>query len=215
MVTAACPINRSLDLESPEAANPLRRAVCEICGLFYSKGWLSALGGAVSIRDGHLVYMAPVGGRTEGRCPADIYFLEVDGLLREIQETDSPFAENRALMVLPYVYRRAGAVINIHSSQAAAVARLFGPAFVPRPSETQGLPMEFVAKVQRIPVIEDRGDGEALSRSFGDVLGTFPQSQAVLVQNHGIYLWGRDWRQVMTLAEHCHRLFDVALRGRQ
>ena len=43
----------------------------------------------------------------------------------------------------------------------------------------------------------------------------YPQSHAVLVRRHGVYVWGRDWVAAKTQAECYDYVFEAAVRMRQ
>ena len=43
-------------------------------------------------------------------------------------------------------------------------------------------------------------------------IADYPESNAVLVRRHGVYVWGKDWVQAKTQAECYDYLFEAALR---
>ena len=49
---------------------------------------------------------------------------------------------------------------------------------------------------------------------MAEAVQAHPQTQAVLVRRHGVYVWGRDWVQAKTQAECYHYLFEAAVRMR-
>jgi ribulose-5-phosphate 4-epimerase/fuculose-1-phosphate aldolase len=42
-----------------------------------------------------------------------------------------------------------------------------------------------------------------------------PRTRAVLVRRHGVYVWGRDWREAKTQAEVYEYLFRAAVEMRR
>ena len=42
----------------------------------------------------------------------------------------------------------------------------------------------------------------------------YPRTFAVIVKNHGVYVWGKSWQQAKQHAEVYHYLFDLCLQMR-
>lgn len=51
--------------------------------------------------------------------------------------------------------------------------------------------------------------------SMADAMAAHPQANAVLVERHGVYVWGKDWVETKTQAECYDYLFEAAVRMRQ
>ena len=54
-----------------------------------------------------------------------------------------------------------------------------------------------------------------LADTLGEAVQNNPRSYAVLVRNHGVYVWGKDWQQAKTHAECYDYLFAAAARRKQ
>ena len=63
-----------------------------------------------------------------------------------------------------------------------------------------------------VPIIENTAHECDLADSMADAMRAYPQTSAVLVRRHGVYVWGKDWAQAKTHAECYHYLFEVAVR---
>ncbi|KAG7173149.1 Methylthioribulose-1-phosphate dehydratase-like [Homarus americanus] len=159
--------------------------ICELGQVFYNLGWVSGTGGGISIKDGDHIYVAPSGVQKERLKPEDMFVLNMDG-----EELDSPHPERNLkksqctpLFMLAYKIRGAGAVIHSHS-KAAVLATLAFPG------------SEF--KVTQLEMIK--------------ALEHYPDTNAVLVRRHGVYVWGDTWEKAKTMAESYDYLFDVAVQ---
>ncbi|CAI5971937.1 unnamed protein product [Closterium sp. NIES-65] len=64
---------------------------------------------------------------------------------------------------------------------------------------------------------KNEGGGRGLRRPGGPLkrIEAYPKATAVLVRNHGVYIWGDNWIQAKTQAECYHYLFDAAIRMHQ
>ncbi|PKI37644.1 hypothetical protein CRG98_041937 [Punica granatum] len=66
-----------------------------------------------------------------------------------------------------------------------------------------------------VPIIENTAYEYELTESLTKAIEAYPKATAVLVRNHGIYIWGDTWISAKTQAECYHYLFDAALKLRQ
>ncbi len=46
-----------------------------------------------------------------------------------------------------------------------------------------------------VPIIENTAHEHELADSLGEAIAAYPQSCAVLVRRHGMYVWGDTWEQ--------------------
>jgi len=42
-------------------------------------------------------------------------------------------------------------------------------------------------------------------------MADYPETNAVLVRRHGVYVWGKTWQAAKTMSECYHYLFEVAV----
>lgn len=66
-----------------------------------------------------------------------------------------------------------------------------------------------------VPIIENTAHEGELTESLSQAIAAYPKATAVLVRNHGIYIWGDSWISAKTQAECYHYLFDAAIKLHQ
>lgn len=197
------------------AMDPLqtRELVCELCRHFYGLGWASGTGGGISIRQGGRIYMAPSGVQKERLRPEDIFVLDEDGGVLEDPGNGTALSQCAPLFLRAYKLRGAGAVLHSHSLHAVLATRLFRDKFVIRDMEMQkGLQGYGAFDTLEVPIIENTAQERDLADALDRAIRDHPKTHAVLVRNHGVYVWGRDWRQAKTQAECYDYLFEAAAR---
>ena len=66
-----------------------------------------------------------------------------------------------------------------------------------------------------VPIVENTAHEEELAGAIEQAIRDYPRTHAVLVRRHGVYVWGRDWRQAKAHAEVYDYLFDAYVRMRE
>jgi methylthioribulose-1-phosphate dehydratase len=193
-----------------------RALVCELCKHFYDLGWASGTGGGMSIKEGGKIYMAPSGVQKERLRPEDIFVLNAEGVIEEEPGQGAKLSECAPLFMHAYKLRDAGAVLHSHSLHANLATRLFKDQFSIQGMEMQkGLQGYGAFDTLEVPIIENTARERDLADSLAQAIRDNPRTHAVLVRNHGVYVWGKDWKQAKTQAECYDYLFEAAARMKQ
>ncbi|ONI12717.1 hypothetical protein PRUPE_4G180000 [Prunus persica] len=123
-----------------------------------------------------------------------------------------------SLVFQAYEMRNAGAVIHSHGIESCLVTMIN-----PLAKEFRITHMEMIKGIQGhgyydelvVPIIENTAYEYELTESLAKAIEAYPKTTAVLVRNHGIYIWGDSWISAKTQAECYHYLFDAAIKLNQ
>jgi methylthioribulose-1-phosphate dehydratase len=193
-----------------------KELVCELCRNFYNHGWASGTGGGMSIKEGGKIYMAPSGVQKERLKPEDIFVLDDAGQTIEEPGRGLKLSQCSPLFMHAYKLRNAGAVLHSHSLNAMMVTTQYDKHFRIRNMEMQKGVEGFGAfDTLEVPIIENTAYECDLTDSLEEAIRNNPKSHAVLVRRHGVYVWGKDWKQAKTHAECYDYLFEAAVKMKQ
>ncbi|KAJ2557277.1 Methylthioribulose-1-phosphate dehydratase [Coemansia sp. RSA 1933] len=195
----------------------------ELCRQFYKLGWVTGTGGGISIRDGDKVYIAPSGVQKERIRPSELFVLVLQ--TREVLRSPEPPIKPSACTPLfynAYTMRGAGACIHTHSQNAVLATLLYDREFTISHQEMikgirrgqTGSNMRFFDTL-RVPIVENTAEEENLTRRMAAAMGLYPDTCAVLVRRHGVYVWGESWEKAKTMAECYDYLFELAVKMKQ
>lgn len=121
---------------------------------------------------------------------------------------------------MAYNKRNAGAVIHSHSKAAVLATLLFtGPEFkVSHIEMIKGIKHGEEDRQMRfdetlvVPIIDNTPFEADLAESMAKAIEQYPNTHAVLVRRHGVYVWGDTWEKAKTMAECYDYLFDLAVQ---
>lgn len=168
------------------------------------------------------IYLAPSGIQKERILPEDLFV--IDATTKKTVKEPSPVkklkkSECTPLFLLAYDMRDAGAVIHSHGVAANLVTLLYDKEFrithqemikgIKKGSTTENFRYDDVLTV---PIIENTPFESELSESLAAAIEKYPNTNAVLVRRHGVYVWGKSWQSAKTMCECYHYLFDLAVQ---
>ena len=210
---------------SGEAAT--RELLVELLGEFHRRGWVSGTGGGIcGPSDGGGLLLAPTGVHKE-RVRSDEFFTvdPSDGrVLRSPERADLRPSECNAIFCLTHRARGAWSVVHSHALSAVLAGDLAAASgsdhLAIRDLEMlKGIPGVTNTDVHIVPVIRNTPREPELVGQLEAVFADprFRAARAIVVRDHGAYLWGDDVLEAKRHAEVYHFLFEalVARRGRQ
>lgn len=209
-----------------------RVLLSDLCRHFYTLGWVSGTGGSITIKahddsipkPQQLILMSPSGVQKERMVPEDMYVLSSNGSILSAP-SPKPYphkppkcSDCGPLFLKAYDMRNAGAVIHSHGMESCLATMIN-----PLSKEFRISHMEMIKGIQGhgyydelvVPIIENTAHEGELTESLAQAIEAYPKTTAVLVRNHGIYVWGDSWISAKTQAECYHYLFEAAIKLHQ
>ena len=196
-----------------------RRLLVELLGVFYDKGWVSGTGGGIcGPADGGGLLLAPSGVHKE-RVSVDDFFTVDPADGRVLRAPDDPaLRPSECNQIFCLASRERGALSVVHSHGLGAV--LAGDVAADadhlaiRDLEMlKGVRGVENRDVHRVPVIRNTPRESELVAQLAAALADprFAGSFAVIVADHGAYIWGDDIWEAKRHAEVYHFLFEAAV----
>ena len=193
------------------------RLICDLGRTFYELGWVTGTGGGICIRLGDRVIVAPSAVQKERMQPEQMFTIGLDGSV--LERPDDPAlrpSECSSLFLKAINLRGAGAVIHSHSLHALLVTMLFETEFTISHIEMiKGIEGMGYHDRLVVPIIENTARECDLAESLEEAILAYPQTHAVLVRRHGVYIWGTDATRAKTQAECYDYLFRAAVEMRR
>jgi methylthioribulose-1-phosphate dehydratase len=194
-----------------------RELLCEMLRLFYDKGWVSGTGGGIcaTVTGGRLL-VAPTGVHKERVQPDDLFLVDpaTGTILHPPRlETLRP-SECTPIFRAVIRARGAGSVVHSHALSAVLAADLAeGGAVSIRGFEMlKGINGWSWGEEHLLPVIVNTPREPELVDQAERALAEprFNPAYAIMVRDHGAYIWGSDVWEAKRHTEVYHFLFEAA-----
>ncbi|EDU50540.1 Methylthioribulose-1-phosphate dehydratase [Pyrenophora tritici-repentis] len=210
-------------VHSDDPSHPANH-ICTLCAKFYNLGWVTGTGGGTSIRHEDKIYIAPSGVQKELMKPTDMFVMDFNSkeYLRKPQVL-KPSACTP--LFLAAFERGAGCCIHTHSQWAVLVTLIVERDFgkdacfeIEEIEQIKGIPkgrgkqgnLGYYDRL-RIPIIENTAHEEDLRESLEEAMEKYPDSYAILVKRHGIYVWGDNVHKAKTQCESIDYILQLAV----
>lgn len=196
----------------------------ELCKQFYQLGWVTGTGGGISIKRGNEIYIVPSGVQKERIIGSDLFVMDINGKVIKYPPPEKLLKESQCtpLFYNAYIKANAGAVIHTHSQAAVLVTLLWDVEFVITHQEMiKGIKNQVTGKYYKyydklvVPIIDNTPEEKDLKNYMLTAMESYPESCAVLVRRHGLYVWGDDWKIAKTMCECYDYLFDISVKMKQ
>ncbi|KAK0257503.1 Methylthioribulose-1-phosphate dehydratase [Friedmanniomyces endolithicus] len=220
--------------------DPLHPAnhISDLCRRFYTLGWVTGTGGGVSIRHGNHIFLAPSGVQKEMMQPTDMFVMDFSTKQYVRRPQALKPSACTPLFLAAYTHRNAGCCIHTHS-QWAVLVTLICEAGLQNLAERNVFAIKEIEQIKgisrggsgsdeiaeggrkvgnlgfydtmKIPIVENTAHEEDLKGALEKAIEEWPETCAVLVRRHGVYVWGKDVAQAKTQAESLDYLFQLAV----
>ena len=197
---------------------PTRELLCELLRAFYVREWVSGTGGGICALDpdGNML-LAPTGVHKERVQPPDFFVIDPrDGsVVRPAADPSLRPSECNAIFRAAIAERDAASVMHSHSLSSVLAADLAtGDHITIRDLEmlkgSRGLTNR---DTHHVPVITNTPREFELTDQVEAALKDprFDATYAILVRDHGAYIWGADLWETKRHAEVYHFLFEATV----
>ncbi|CAF1352481.1 unnamed protein product [Rotaria magnacalcarata] len=200
-----------------------RKLIPELCRLFYQLGWVTGTGGGISLKYKDLIYLAPSGVQKERIEPEHLFVQTLSGDTIKEPPKDLRLTRSQCtpLFYASFELRNAGACIHTHSRAAVMVTLLCNGQHefrITHQEMIKGIKKGSTEKEYYryddtliVPIIENTCEERDLTSSLRQAIEKYPDTCAVLVRRHGIYVWGDTWQKAKTMCECYDYLFEIAV----
>lgn len=199
--------------------NETRELLCELLRAFYGREWVSGTGGGICALnpEGHML-LAPTGVHKERVQPPDFFTIDVrDGsVVAPAADPGLRPSECNNIFRASILERGAGSVMHSHALSSVLVADLADDRdhiAIANLEMLKGIRGVTNKDVHRLPVITNTPREFELTDQVEAALKDerFASAYAILVRDHGAYIWGADPWEVKRHAEVYHFLFEATV----
>ncbi|ULT80482.1 hypothetical protein L3Y34_010800 [Caenorhabditis briggsae] len=188
---------------------------------FYDLGWMRGSGGAMGCISGNELMISPSALQKERIEKQDVFVYDISQKTEVQRPANKRIAVSSCSVLFSLIMKETGSecVIHTHSKSANFITQLIkGDTFeISHQEYIKGIYDPFSGKALKysdtltIPIIENMPSESQLLEPIRGVLENHPQAIAVLVRNHGLFVWGPTWESTKIMTECIDYLLELAI----
>jgi methylthioribulose-1-phosphate dehydratase len=199
-----------------------KQLICDLCKKFYTKGWVSGTGGGISIKpENNVALIAPSGVQKEEIKSDELFVIKLDDSSEGFTIIEQPnnFKISACTSIFVNIYKNrpsSQAVIHSHSVNAVMLTKITKGNLVTLSGfeMLKGIEGGKYFSEHTVPILNNVEHECDLAEAVGKAVLDYPEAKAVLVRDHGFYVWGKTWQQAKIHAECYDYLFGALVQQR-
>uniref|UniRef100_A0A1I7XMG9 Protein kinase domain-containing protein n=1 Tax=Heterorhabditis bacteriophora TaxID=37862 RepID=A0A1I7XMG9_HETBA len=191
---------------------------------FYSLGWMRGTGGAMGCISGNQLMISPSALQKERLRESDIFVYDIEMKTVVQRPLNSKIGVSSCSVLFSLIMKQTGSecVIHTHAKAANLITQLLkSNSFeISHQEYIKGIYDPFTGKnlefedTITIPIIANKPKEHLLLPGLEEALKSNPRGCAVLVRNHGLFVWGPTWEQTKVMSLWGQNLAVTEARSR-
>lgn len=188
---------------------------------FYEMGWMRGSGGAMGCISGSELMISPSALQKERIREQDVFVYNITQKTEVQRPLNKRITVSSCSVLFSLIMKETGSecVIHTHSKSANLLTQLIkSDTFeISHQEYIKGIYDPFSGKALRysdtltIPIIDNMPSESQLLEPIRGVLDNHPQAIAVLVRNHGLFVWGPTWESTKIMTECIDYLLELSI----
>ncbi|KAG3285475.1 APAF1 interacting protein [Ictidomys tridecemlineatus] len=196
-----------------------RYLIPELCKQFYHLGWVTGTGGGISLKHGNEIYIAPSGVQKERIQPEDMFVCDINERDISGPPASKKLKKSQCTPLFMNAYTMRGMPempltpgIFAERAPLSNSSYYFSYIYARYTEKKNGsFCLHRYDDMLVVPIIENTPEEKDLKERMARAMNEYPDSCAVLVRRHGVYVWGDTWEKAKTMCECYDYLFDIAV----
>ncbi|TMS37144.1 hypothetical protein L596_004139 [Steinernema carpocapsae] len=188
---------------------------------FYHLGWMVGSSGGMAIEQDNLIYYSPSSVQKERLRGCDLFVFDNEKFELVRRPVDPKIKESACTPLFNHILNTvvgSHCVIHTHSKWSNMITMLTkGSQFEISHQEmikgvfnpTTWKAFTYDSKLV-VPIIENKPTEDQLLPAINQTLLDFTEAPAVLVRNHGLFVWGPSWEKTKIMTECLEYLFELS-----